>query len=64
VCYRLEPENYRYDLVMVEVDDVTRVLEMIRAPTEEGAARFSTSRSRCDFRDHKGGERDRRRDAR
>jgi hypothetical protein len=26
----LELQNYRYDVVMVEVDDVARVLEMIR----------------------------------
>jgi hypothetical protein len=25
-----EPQNYRYDVVMIEVDDVARVLKMIR----------------------------------
>ena len=31
----LEPQNYRYDAVMVEVDDVAGVLEIVREAKEE-----------------------------
>ena len=32
----LELQNHRYDIVMVEVDDVTRVLAMINAGDKRG----------------------------